>query len=270
VADPVDLDAIQTRLAARYGANAHASTDGLRIRWLTQALAAALDDVHDLLDHIASLEKTIETTRVDLHAQIGELDGTPPDGDAPPLAAYIIALGHAADQILSERDETRDKLHLLAATTQRIQAHNTERMGALLLERDAESRRIRDKLEAGTLHVIWCNADHDGPVGGDSCSCPTGRTIQALRQERDVARAKVDVLRTAALRAIQQAWRQGQRDCDAPKDFCPDAKDYLREALTEEQPILKEIPGDPTESTPDVRTTDSPRPIPVGRAIQDE
>jgi hypothetical protein len=44
------------------------------------------------------------------------------------------------------------------------------------------------QLEAGTLHVLWCNADHRGPIGNEGCSCPLGHTIKDLRQRLKEAR----------------------------------------------------------------------------------
>lgn len=40
---------------------------------------------------------------------------------------------------------------------------------------------IYTKLGLGTMHVPYCNADPDGPVGGDMCCCPPGREIKNLR-----------------------------------------------------------------------------------------
>jgi hypothetical protein len=58
-------------------------------------------------------------------------------------------------------------------------------------ELKAELDKVYTRLEAGTLHVVWCNADHEKQVGCDGCSCPLGRVIKDLRYQ--LAEAKADL-----------------------------------------------------------------------------
>ena len=46
-----------------------------------------------------------------------------------------------------------------------------------------EMRKIYEKLNAGTLHMVWCNADHEKQVGCDMCSCLLGKVIKDLRRQ---------------------------------------------------------------------------------------
>ena len=43
--------------------------------------------------------------------------------------------------------------------------------------------RMYEKLIEGTLHVGYCNADHEKRVGGDMCSCTLGKEIKDLRRQ---------------------------------------------------------------------------------------
>jgi hypothetical protein len=46
-----------------------------------------------------------------------------------------------------------------------------------------EIHRMYQKLEAKTLHMVYCSADPNGPVGVGGCSCPLGREIKGLRYQ---------------------------------------------------------------------------------------
>ena len=48
------------------------------------------------------------------------------------------------------------------------------------------------KLEAGTLHVVYCNGDHKARVGieGKICNCTLGHEIKALRRRAEKAEAE--------------------------------------------------------------------------------
>ena len=66
-----------------------------------------------------------------------------------------------------------------------------EPRGDEVAELKAAMAEMCRRLEAGTLHVPYCNGDHRRPVGdpGMICNCPMGRTIKSLRAERDAALA---------------------------------------------------------------------------------
>lgn len=48
----------------------------------------------------------------------------------------------------------------------------------------AEMKRIHDKLEQGTLHILYCNDDRESRVGreGTICCCTLGKEIKRLRK----------------------------------------------------------------------------------------
>ena len=56
-------------------------------------------------------------------------------------------------------------------------------------ERDASL--LMNKLQEGTLHLVYCNDNHDLRVGrkGGICSCPLGIEIKQLRREKEFAEA---------------------------------------------------------------------------------
>ena len=47
-----------------------------------------------------------------------------------------------------------------------------------------------DRLEAGTLHRLVCNADHSKPIGGDMCICNPLKEKLTREQERSKALAE--------------------------------------------------------------------------------
>lgn len=54
------------------------------------------------------------------------------------------------------------------------------------------------KLEAGTLHVVYCNGNHKERVGkaGMICNCTLGKEIKELRARAEAAEAQIAEIRT--------------------------------------------------------------------------
>jgi len=80
-----------------------------------------------------------------------------------------------------------------------IPSHDDLQIAYADLER--ENQKLADelhylyrKMEEGTLHVIWCNGNHEKRVGADGmiCNCPLG---QDIRHWRHRARHAEDRLR---------------------------------------------------------------------------
>ena len=44
---------------------------------------------------------------------------------------------------------------------------------------------IREKMMKGTLHNVYCNGNHDEPIGGDSCSCYGATEIRGYHNMQD-------------------------------------------------------------------------------------
>jgi hypothetical protein len=62
---------------------------------------------------------------------------------------------------------------------------------------EAEISRINHKLDDGTLHVGYCNGDHEKRVGSPdtTCNCTLGREIKTLRHEREKFQIEVEAAR---------------------------------------------------------------------------
>ncbi len=65
---------------------------------------------------------------------------------------------------------------------------------------DAELRHMMRKLEEGTLHVLYCNGDHNARLGveGKICNCTLGQEIKALRRRAEKAEAELASPRASA------------------------------------------------------------------------
>jgi hypothetical protein len=64
---------------------------------------------------------------------------------------------------------------------------------AALKEYDDDMMRMVDKLERGTLHVGYCNGNHDARVGDPKyiCNCTLGQEIKGLRRQLEYVRQTV-------------------------------------------------------------------------------
>jgi hypothetical protein len=102
-----------------------------------RALGEHLDEARASIERLQKAARdeargfVVEMIRADLHAQINDLGGEPPEGDFPPLGAYIGRLANAADAVVRERDEARAEVERLRAT-RFLQPSLTRATGAAL------------------------------------------------------------------------------------------------------------------------------------------
>jgi hypothetical protein len=163
-----------------------------------RALGEQLDEARAEVERLAKAARdeargfVVEMIRADLHAQINDLGGEPPEGDFPPLGAYIGRLANAADAVVRERDEAREQVESLRNNeVALVDAHNA-REAWLTAEVESLRAQLRgvgvEEYLAATAEVSRLRAEVERLLTTGACECPA-EDVCRLTAEREEARA---------------------------------------------------------------------------------